>query len=858
MAEDFGGDHNASGNKGERFVKDLMAQNVSIPPDVLSKVFNVPLEEIEKIEKDLRNAKMVKGNPLTWDYVLAFRTGEQDKMIKPKNKEKANRPLNSGYESEWENGMTERKYFLQIILQTQRELEGAFLSTRLFKFRKKEKNFTSEDEKFIFMLVGMTEDNIKRWADHRDTDLEIEPVAACREGRRREFPLALRTRLDEQDDPAKCTLPLENWHAMYCQYNPRAEKSIYRQYPRLPDDSNSPKTFFDEKTRLRIIYETMIEDKGEGGAEIEIQAHITSAKHPLVACFPLHDSKQLDSLEEKWIKNREIRNCMTVPLEEIKNYFGEPTAFYYGFMMFYLRWLIWPTIIGVIFFIAQLGYGQVDVPGLFVMALFIIFWCVAFVDFWIRQESRYRLLWGMTKFETKAVARPEFKGEWQHDRVSGLWIEDYSFIYRLIKGSFVFSGLGVWMAGCVVSAIYVLLLRDANPEDLGLKIGLGITNGAMISFFDYVYQFVSIYGNKWENHRTEQDFQDALISKSFIFKFFNSFSSLFYLTFIRPYVKGTAYYVQHYSTICGECKDSDTNIPSCSTTELDYSCCYSSGSFCTKTHVENQINSQVLSDLRLQLASLFVTAIVIQNFLEVFIPFFKGKLAAKRDERNAQQRGEALKDKSEAERQMSLAENRNTIDDMSEMVVQFGYITMFVIALPITPLLALINNIIELRVDGYKIIRESQRPHPNGSYGLGAWNGVLGFFSIVAVGTNVALITWRTRLVPVLLNNTDPTFKWVFFTFISILLGLLVAAEKWAIPDTPIEVTQGIERQRLIENILVLGARIDKDDDEPPKKDGEEVSEFAFDPTKDFIDVTQLPQVPLGDLTQLEEKPSGP
>ncbi|ETO23309.1 hypothetical protein RFI_13872 [Reticulomyxa filosa] len=258
----------------------------------------------------------------------------------------------------------------------------------------------------------------------------------------------------------------------------------------------------------------------------------------MIACFPLHNLKQLEWFWKQWVENWSVAEYMKVPLAEIRDYFGEPTAFYYGFMMFYLKWLVWPTLIGSIFFLVQLGYERVDVPGLFLLALFIIFWCVAFVDFWIREESRYRLLWGMTKFQSKAVARPEFKGEWRHDFVSGLWIEHYSIAYRLVKGTFVFSGLLTWMAGCVIAVIYVLLLRDAHPTDLGLKVGLGILNGVMIAVFDVVYRLVSQHGNEWENHRTDQDFHNALISKSFIFRFFNSFSSLFYLAFIRPYAKG--------------------------------------------------------------------------------------------------------------------------------------------------------------------------------------------------------------------------------------------------------------------------------------------------------------------------------
>merc|ERR1712003_242516 len=62
----------------------------------------------------------------------------------------------------------------------------------------------------------------------------------------------------------------------------------------------------------------------------------------------------------------------------------------------------------------------------------------------------------------------------------------------------------------------------------------------------------SHYGNEWENHRTEQDFQNALIYKSFCFKFVNSFASLFYLGFIRPAQNGVYYYVHFYQNVCAD------------------------------------------------------------------------------------------------------------------------------------------------------------------------------------------------------------------------------------------------------------------------------------------------------------------
>lgn len=45
-----------------------------------------------------------------------------------------------------------------------------------------------------------------------------------------------------------------------------------------------------------------------------------------------------------------------------------------------------------------------------------------------------------------------------------------------------------------------------------------------------------------------------------------------------------------------------------------------------------------------------------------------------------------------------------------EMVIQFGFVTIFVCAFPLAPLFALINNVFEIRLDARKIITTYKRP----------------------------------------------------------------------------------------------------------------------------------------------------
>jgi len=907
----------------------------------------------ESIEKERQFVKESKRDPkgdkcYSWDYVLAFDVGTED-IIKPEDEDLELKKDGDEHE-EWENGMPQSKQFGQIINTIWKRLEDADLTVDGFRSRQwpdadggdgggsddeKEKSNVDRSGVTFFLAVGITENKLKKWADIRDTDLLINPEGAIEVGRKRGFPLAKRTRLNDDEDPEEYTLPIILWDHLYGEYNQNANPKVYTHYKRLKNNEDSDlMTPFDEKTRLRIIYESIIGDKDGGGAEIKIEDWIHDKKHPLKAVFALHDPVQQEYFSSTWIKNWKIGSLMNAPLKEIRAYFGEPVAFYFGFLTFYLRWLVAPAILGVIFFIWQMAVmasGEtvwIPVPGLPIMGLFMIFWCVAFVDFWLRQEARYRQQWGMTKFEEKAVARPQFEGEWVFDSVTGLRIEDYSFVKRSFKKSAVYTVVTLWMTLCVWLVVVVLMQRDQNPTNLELKVALGVANSVMIIVFDILYKFMSQFFNDWENHRTDQDYQDNMIAKSFVFRFVNSFASLFFLAFLRPMTNQTGYYIRYYNTdsgssICdGEgpeyfsnylfnvfngtavttvdnitfytdesyyeacaydtsddaelCYDKDWtdggfmklgdlnhqfdiayqgfDIINMTSDDASAACgswgvdglnsdgTWTCNAMCTEAEMLDDRNQIIMVELMIQLVTLFLTAIVIQNTMEVGIPFLKEYIASRKQDDE---------ERSEAEIQMEKDRYANTIDDMSEMVVQFGYVTLFVMAFPLMPLLAIINNIFELKVDAINLVMSSQRPDPNGSDGLGTWNSVLGLFSIMSVATNALLITSRTTLLSQLIEDSDENVKLWFFCVFSLFLAIIVAIEKWVIPDVPDAVVKAQERQRLVEDVLINQIMIDDDDDNVDDDDDEEKTTLDLDPVRfnphphDLEILEQTQKVPL-------------
>uniref|UniRef100_A0A8C6P325 Anoctamin n=1 Tax=Nothobranchius furzeri TaxID=105023 RepID=A0A8C6P325_NOTFU len=83
-----------------------------------------------------------------------------------------------------------------------------------------------------------------------------------------------------------------------------------------------------------------------------------------------------------------------------------------------------------------------------------------------------------------------------------------------------------------------------------------------------------------------------------------------------------------------------------------------------------------------------------------------------------------------------------------EMVIQFGFITLFVASFPLAPLLALCNNILEIRVDAWKFTTQFRRPVASKARNIGAWKEILNAVAILSVVTNAFIMAFTSDMIP--------------------------------------------------------------------------------------------------------------
>ena len=59
--------------------------------------------------------------------------------------------------------------------------------------------------------------------------------------------------------------------------------------------------------------------------------------------------------------------------------------------------------------------------------------------------------------------------------------------------------------------------------------------------------------------------------------------------------------------------------------------------------------------------------------------------------------------------------------DYTETAIQFGYVAMFICALPVAGLGALLAIVVRVKVDSWKLVHVFQRPIPRGAESIGIW-----------------------------------------------------------------------------------------------------------------------------------------
>ena len=136
-----------------------------------------------------------------------------------------------------------------------------------------------------------------------------------------------------------------------------------------------------------------------------------------------------------------------------------------------------------------------------------------------------------------------------------------------------------------------------------------------------------------------------------------------------------------------------------------------------------------------------------------------------------------------------------TFDDWVEIVVLFGQVTLFAVVFPLTPLLASILALVEIRIDSYKIFKFLRRPTPRRCVGIGSWLHLLEMVSLAALLTNSMLLIWTFQINPLFGGESS---DWSSFCALILSLGFFKYCIEFFVPVVPRNIKTLTARHKLL------------------------------------------------------------
>ncbi|XP_066524756.1 anoctamin-9 [Hoplias malabaricus] len=495
------------------------------------------------------------------------------------------------------------------------------------------------------------------------------------------------------------------------------------------------------------------------------------------AQFCLHEKLEQKELSSSWARWSACFNGQ--PITTVRDYFGEKVALYFLWLGWYTFLLIPAAALGVIVFLYGLAffktnplihevcesdtlmcplcdekckvwqlsdtclYAKVSIlfdnEGTVAFAMFMAVWATVFLEFWKRHRASYVSEW-------KVFDWCEEEEELILEIVNDPNCESKKHSHSYLRSTLVMVLVTLMLLLIIGLAHALVVFRviasvqfakptnwkflSENSSTVAFMLG-AVLHYVTITVMTRVNRCVAMKLCELENVRSHAAVERSFTVKMFIFQFFTLFSSLIYTAFFLGRING---HPGGYFRIAGIWRLEE---------------CHPSG---------------CLTDLFIQMAIILILKQIINNVFEIFGPWFTG-WRKRMKSRKLRRKIRKCSQKCTANPLGELCENckmkdllRNydleNVDQFSlfneflEMVLQFSFTTIFVAAFPLAPLIALLNNIIEIRLDAIKMVNLERRLVPRKANDIGIWTDILETIGVLAVIANGLVIGITSDFIP--------------------------------------------------------------------------------------------------------------
>ncbi|XP_027715933.1 anoctamin-9 isoform X3 [Vombatus ursinus] len=481
--------------------------------------------------------------------------------------------------------------------------------------------------------------------------------------------------------------------------------------------------------------------------------------HVFETMFPLHERAEF--LRNNWAQWRDI--FYKQPIDTIRNYFGEKVALYFAWLGWYTVMLVPAAITGVLLFLSSFSlfhasqiskeiceanetimcplqdhqhkYWRLsetctfaklthlfDNEGTVFFAIFMALWATVFLEFWKRERARTAASWKLYGWDED---QEELAMELLNNPAYELQKHQHSYLRSsaILIFSLVLICLLIGMAHVLV--LYRVMVTFFFSHSALPFLEQRLTTAVVITgaLVHYIIIVVMTKVNKkvalklcdFEKPRTFSERERKFTIKFFIFQLFTHFSSLVYTAFFLGRING---HPGNQVKIGGQWRLEE---------------CHPSG---------------CMMDLFVQMAIIMGLKQTVSNCVEYLSPWLTYRIRKLRE----WPQGRRLHDPNLEEWLKNYSLNEVNIfslfDEFMDMMVQYGFTTIFVAAFPLAPLLAFFSNLIEIRLDAIKMVRLQRRLVPRKANDIGTWLQVLEAIGVLAVITNGMIIAFTSEFIP--------------------------------------------------------------------------------------------------------------
>uniref|UniRef100_A0A8D2FRS3 Anoctamin n=1 Tax=Theropithecus gelada TaxID=9565 RepID=A0A8D2FRS3_THEGE len=484
----------------------------------------------------------------------------------------------------------------------------------------------------------------------------------------------------------------------------------------------------------------------------------------LISCHP---SQGEGHLKKTWAGWRHMFRKQ--PVDEIRNYFGEKVALYFAWLGWYNYMLVPAALTGLLVFLS--GFSLFDASqiskeiceahdilmcplgdysrryqrlsetctfaklthlfdndGTVVFAIFMALWATVFLEIWKRQRARVVLHWDLYTWDEdqeemalQLINCPDYKlRPHQHSylRSTVILILSLIMICLMIGMAHILVVYRV-LASALFSSSALPFLEDQVTT--AVVVTGALVHYVTISIMTKINKYVALKLCDFEMPRTHSERESRFTIRFFTLQFFTHFSSLIYIAFILGRING---HPGKSTRLAGLWKLEECHLSSCM---VDLGC---------------------MMDLFVQMAIIMGLKQTLSNCAEYLVPWVTHKFRSLR----ASKAGHLLRDPELRDWRRNYLLNSVNIfslfDEFMEMMIQYGFTTIFVAAFPLAPLLALFSNLVEIRLDAIKMVWLQRRLVPRKAKDIGTWLQVLETIGVLAVIANGLVIAFTSEFIP--------------------------------------------------------------------------------------------------------------